>query len=85
MDKLIRELQEIKIIEKLELREGNRTYIRNSLNQVIAQIDDAGDEIILYSVMGAILGKYSKSSDMTTYSNGALVGYGNLLGTLISN
>jgi hypothetical protein len=82
-DKLVRELQDIKIVEKLQ--EGNKSYLRNNLNVPIAEIEDTDDEIILYTVMGQMLGRYIKSSDMTTYPNGALVGYGNTLGMLISN
>ena len=62
---------------------GTKTYITNNLNAVVAQVEETDDEIILYSVMGAMLGRYSKSNNMTTYPNGALIGYGNSLGMLI--
>ena len=74
MDKLIKELQEIKILEKLQERMTDLKDINNSL---YGQLEETEDEIIVYDLAGSPKGKYVKSDDTTYTMNGAIIGYGN--------
>ena len=75
-DDLIRELQSVKILEKLQLKEGT-TELRDIHNNLYGRLEETDDEVVVYDIGGYPLGKYIKSQDMTTTMSGAIVGYGN--------
>ena len=61
--------------------------ITNRLGQVIgySQSDVSTGDRMLYNRSGRLLGFYRARADITTMANGSLVGYGDLLYTLIEN
>jgi len=44
---------------------------------------DTGPEIVLLTGAGVVLGRYLKAADITVTDGGKLVGYGNLLMSLL--
>ena len=77
---LIEQLQRIQIVKKLQ---ENRSFLKDARGYPIAEVDETDDQIVLYSLMGLMKGRYSKRDNMTFYPTGLSVGSGNLLGTLI--
>jgi len=53
--------------------------------KVLGYEQDNGSEIVLLAPGGIVLGKYVKAADMTVTAGGRLVGYGNLLMTLLED
>jgi hypothetical protein len=80
-DKLIRELQEIKIVKKLQ--EDNETFLQDMTGHPIARVIDSESEIRIYDMTGHPLGKYDKMSDLTTDACGRYISHGNTTGMLI--
>ena len=80
---LINNLQKIKILEKLQLKENGRDFIKNPQGIPLGEFEENDDEIIIYDLRGCSLGRYSKSENITSYMNGAPIGYGNMLITLL--
>jgi len=77
--KLIKELQEIKILDKLQearIKE-NCTELRDIHNNIYGRLEETDDEVVVYDLGGVPRGKYLKSQDMTMTMSGAILGYGN--------
>ena len=62
---------------------GNRTQLKTVNGMPFGELEDNGDEIIIYDMTGMSYGRYSKSRDETMTPNGIPVGFGNLLVTLL--
>lgn len=75
-DDLIRELQNVRIFEKLQLTEGT-TELRDIHNNIYGRLEETDDEVVVYDLAGYPRGKYLKAQDITMTMSGAIVGYGN--------
>ena len=78
--KLIKELQEIKILDKLQ---ENRQTITNSGGYPIGYFDDNDTEICLYDLGNHYIGKYDKQNDQTSDAGNHFISNGNSLGMLL--
>lgn len=59
------------------------TLLRDNLGKVIGRLNIVNNKQELRTFDGVVLGYYDPIKNVTTSFNGTLIGYGNLLGSLI--
>ena len=59
------------------------TYLKDRNGGIIGTVKSYGDEDRLHDKNGNFIGRYNKTANMTYDGYGTIVGYGNILASLI--